>query len=375
VERFDTIMDICVLFGAAVVMITMFFNRGVSSTHGQAALLTALRGCRYEFNASDLECSMMTLRMFLEEQEDIPWPALEYVIGQINYGGRVTDDLDRRCLMSVLRQFMTPQVLGKRYTFTPSGNYRIPPAASLDEYRAYIQDLPVVEAPEVFGMHLNANISFQLQETRKVMDTILSIQPRMAGGVAGRSSDEVVADLAEALLAGLPPLLLQEHAAAGLFDRTATGQLNSLSVVLGQEMFRFNRLTSRIQATLVEVQKAIKGLVVMSDELERMFQALLSNQVPELWAKVAYPSLKPLGSWVKDYQRRIHSMMQWLTTGLPVCFWLPGFFFPQVRAWLPRHLSVSCLCGWHASRLHQPYISTPCLGLLVRCDNGWLQVH
>ena len=48
---------------------------------------------------SDLECSMMTLRMFLAEQEVIPWPALEYVIGQINYGGRVTDDLDRRCLM------------------------------------------------------------------------------------------------------------------------------------------------------------------------------------------------------------------------------------------------------------------------------------
>jgi len=28
---------------------------------------------RYEFNNSDLECSMMTLHMFLEEQEVIPW--------------------------------------------------------------------------------------------------------------------------------------------------------------------------------------------------------------------------------------------------------------------------------------------------------------
>jgi hypothetical protein len=67
---------------------------------------------RYEFNQSDLECSMMTLRMFLEEQEAIPWPALEYVVGQINYGGRVTDDLDRRCLMSILRQYITPDVVG-----------------------------------------------------------------------------------------------------------------------------------------------------------------------------------------------------------------------------------------------------------------------
>jgi dynein heavy chain len=39
---------------------------------------------RYEFNTSDLECSMMTLKMFLEESEEIPWPALEYVVGQVS---------------------------------------------------------------------------------------------------------------------------------------------------------------------------------------------------------------------------------------------------------------------------------------------------
>lgn len=43
---------------------------------------------RYEFNASDLECSSSTLNMFLSSQDAIPWEALEYVIGQVNYGGR-----------------------------------------------------------------------------------------------------------------------------------------------------------------------------------------------------------------------------------------------------------------------------------------------
>jgi dynein heavy chain len=54
----------------------------------------------YDFSQSDLQCSLQTLRMLLDEQPgDIPWPALLYVTGQINYGGRVTDDLDRRCLV------------------------------------------------------------------------------------------------------------------------------------------------------------------------------------------------------------------------------------------------------------------------------------
>jgi dynein heavy chain len=171
---------------------------------------------------------MMTMRMFLSEQEQIPWPALEFVIGQINYGGRVTDDLDRRCLMSILRQYITPRVLDDEYKLTPSGTYYVPRDGNLESYREYIRSLPATEAPEVFGMHPNANISFQLQETRRLVDAILSIQPRVTSGGAGKSPDEVVAELAAELQAGLQPELSREEAVEGLFARTAAGQLNSL---------------------------------------------------------------------------------------------------------------------------------------------------
>lgn len=60
-----------------------------------------------------------------------------------------------------------------------------------------------------------------------------------------------------------------------------------------------------------------------------MCQLLGYMQVPDQWKKVAYPSLKPLGSWVTDYLERIAFMRSWLTQGLPKCFWLSGFFFPQ----------------------------------------------
>ena len=72
------------------------------------------------------------------------------------------------------------------------------------------------------------------------------------------------------------------------------------------------------------------------------------SQVPELWARYAYPSLKPFASWIKDYHLRVSFMHTWLIQGSPTCFWLPGFFFPQVgraRGWAGLRASFLVYCG------------------------------
>ena len=77
------------------------------------------------------------------------------------------------------------------------------------------------------------------------------------------------------------------------------------------------------------LKRAIKGLVVMSADLEVMHACFLFQQVPPPWEKAAYPSLKPLGSWVSDLIQRLATIDAWLRKGPPPAFWLSGFFFPQ----------------------------------------------
>jgi len=84
-----------------------------------------------------------------------------------------------------------------------------------------------------------------------------------------------------------------------------------------------------MKSSLVDIELAIRGFIVMSEELDSMYLRLQNNQVPLNWAKVGYPSLKPLSSWYKDFLARVAFFGTWLAEGNPASYWLPGMFFPQ----------------------------------------------
>ena len=96
------------------------------------------------------------LKLFLESQDEIPFDALKFITGEINYGGRVTDDLDRRCLLTTLAVYCNPDALKDDYKFSLSGLYYAPPDGKIHVYRDYIDSFPLNADPEVFGMHANA---------------------------------------------------------------------------------------------------------------------------------------------------------------------------------------------------------------------------
>lgn len=83
-----------------------------------------------------------------------------FVTGEINYGGRVTDDWDRRCLKTILKKFYVKEALEGEFTFSDSPIYKLPLVADVNSYKAYIESLPLNEDPSVFGMNENANIAY-----------------------------------------------------------------------------------------------------------------------------------------------------------------------------------------------------------------------
>jgi dynein heavy chain len=102
---------------------------------------------------------------------------------------------------------------------------------------------------------------------------------------------------------------------------------SALLTVLLQELGRYNTLLAKVYESLSQLKKGVKGLVVMNDELEAIFGALLDGRVPKVWLKM-YPSLKPLASWARDLIARVEQLSTWGMGSQPKTFWLSGFTYP-----------------------------------------------
>nr|XP_060635826.1 dynein axonemal heavy chain 2 [Anolis sagrei ordinatus] len=279
----------------------------------------------YGFNDSDFEVSENLLSLYLDEYEDTPWDALKYLIAGVNYGGHVTDDWDRRLLTTYINDYFCEQSLSTpSFKLSSLDTYCIPKDGNLASYKEYITLLPGMDAPEAFGQHPNADVASQITEARTLFETLLSLQPQTTpAGAAGQSREDKVLELSADVRSKIPEEIDYEGTC-----KVLSTDPSPLNVVLLQEIQRYNSLLQVIRSSLLELEKGIQGLVVMSTDLEEIFNCIFDARVPPMWER-AYPSQKPLAAWTRDLGLRVDQFTRWANTAHPpVLFWLSGFTFP-----------------------------------------------
>ncbi|BFI29560.1 dynein axonemal heavy chain [Marchantia polymorpha subsp. ruderalis] len=285
----------------------------------------------YEFNESDLRISVRQLKMFIEEYpEEIPYKALNYLTGECNYGGRVTDDHDRRTLLTILSDFYCEKIHQDDYPFSESGIYKAPPYGEYQSYIDFIKELPSQPTPEIYGFHDNADITKDMTSTERLLTSLLLAAPSTqaatkSGDKKGPSPDEQLLNIVVDIQGKIPANFDIEQAQI----KFPVTYLESMNTVLCQELERYNKLITIIRISLDQIQKAVKGLIVMSSDLELLGRNLVDGKIPVMWAAKSYPSRKPLANYVADLLNRVAFFQDWVSNGSPMIFWISGFFFTQ----------------------------------------------
>ncbi len=233
-----------------------------------------------------------------------------------------------RCVRTILKRFSCEEILEQNYAYSESGIYKCPDSSKLDDFKRYVSELPIREEPEIFGMHENANVVYETKEANFFLSIILESQMK-ASNLQDSSSDKVVLDLIHKIKSTVAKSLNVENMNPMLLKTDEKGRNFPLTTVILQEIERFNKLLKVVHGSLSDLEKGIKGLIVMSDTLEAIFDSFLMNQVPQLWNKNGYLSTKSLSSWTEDFIIRIEHIQSWIKDGQPSSSWISGFFFPQ----------------------------------------------
>ena len=279
----------------------------------------------YEFNESDFSICHDIIIVFLDDYPDkTPIDAMRNLIADANYGGRITDDWDRRLVSVYMNQFICDEAITvDQYPLADLPTYSIPGDGDLESYKIAIRAFPQDDHPLAFGQHPNADISSKMEDTKTLLDTIISLQPKAA--TEGEETNEVkVIRRVDTLKAQVPQPYNVRSVRKIMETRSDP---DPLKTVLFQECDRYNKLLSAIHRALRDLELATQGLVVITPALEEVMESLLDFRVPSAWA-FAYPSLKPLSSWTRDLVARCTTFSSWINTALPKVFWIPAFTYP-----------------------------------------------
>lgn len=308
----------------------------------------------YDFNDSDFLFSEKLVRKMVDvvmergSGQSMQWDAIKYIIAEINYGGRVTDEMDRRQLVKYAEDTFREEVVSTvdfpQTKYKPDPEYKIPqmPADEVQQYNkrgmgqqqvqnmtevidfhiTFIDTFPSVEVPGIFGQHINAEISSQIADANQQLDSIICLQPK-EGGEQGNSKQNVLGAIIDGILQKIPENINYDEA----YARNRPGDGNPLKIVLMQEISRYNLLLEVVRSNLFELDNGLKGKVLIGDREEVMLNSIFENKVPPVW-KYAYHSLKPLNSWVADLNQRIEMFQEWAFKQQPPSFWISGFTFP-----------------------------------------------
>ncbi|OCT76253.1 hypothetical protein XELAEV_180314421mg, partial [Xenopus laevis] len=280
----------------------------------------------YEFNQADFAASIQFVQNHLDEMDTkrgVNWSCLRYMLGEVQYGGRVTDDMDKTLLNTFARVWFGENMFSDKFCFYKG--YGIPKGKTIDEYLQYIDQLPLVDTPEVFGLHGNADITYQTNMANETLSTIVNIQPKDSGGGAGETRETVVQRLADEMLEKLPADYISHEVKARL---QKMGPIQPMNIFLRQEIDRMQRVIARVRSTLIDLKLAIDGTIIMSEDLRDALDNMYDARIPKLWYKISWESAT-LGFWFTELLERNQQFRSWLFDGRPNQFWMTGFFNPQ----------------------------------------------
>ena len=288
----------------------------------------------YPFGILDLRYSAVVLKNYMENAAaKIPWEDLRYLFGNIMYGGHIVDDWDRTMCLTYLDYFMKDELLDEMELFPYMDDdsklsFKAPAMTTYDKYLSHIDNEMKGDTPLAFGLHPNAEIDFRTSESNDMFRIMLELS---AGSGSSEGGGQTMQHAAEGMLQDVLETYRDLRFDMIEIIANCDDDPGPFQNVFIQECERMDGLIEEMVRSLLELELGFAGDLTMSESMEKLMRELFMEQVPAQWAKLAFPSQRPLGGWLHSLAERINQLQDWVANPIetPRVTWLSGLFNPQ----------------------------------------------
>eukprot|EP00004_Rigifila_ramosa_P014268 TRINITY_DN3231_c0_g3_i5.p1 TRINITY_DN3231_c0_g3~~TRINITY_DN3231_c0_g3_i5.p1 ORF type:complete len:3059 (-),score=575.29 TRINITY_DN3231_c0_g3_i5:95-9271(-) len=345
----------------------------------------------YEFNEADQRCALALIDSWLDivsqkrsniDPKKLPWQAIQTLLAQSVYGGRIDNDYDAALLESLIQSVFVPESFDPSFDFAPdpaNSDLHVagPSGPQHQDCVAWVQSLAAsaTESPGWCRLPSSAETLLKVAEGRTLLrkllrlraieEDALAVEPSAPHGTKttqGSVQSVAVAPWLSAQYSSLTSWLEALPSTVKLISTVPTRgkeKPNPLIRFLAREAETATVVLKTVRSDLSALVALCRGQGKLSDQLRSAGQSLARDVVPGSWWTSGHTASKDIGvsAWIADLGRRISqlsSLADALTTGVAALeqsvFWFGGFYAPEAFITATRQ-SVSRARGWSMETL------------------------
>ncbi|XP_012535785.2 dynein heavy chain 7, axonemal-like [Monomorium pharaonis] len=267
----------------------------------------------YDFDQADFEISIRQLQSLINETANVPFDTLLYLIGECNYGGKIMDRLDQKCLRHLLDSFCDRRIIeNAECSFSNCEEHSVPQRCEYRDIIMHISGMQLDASAEAFACDENALIIKDTAVAKEFLESVSRLDQI-------RSLDhETVQDQALQAINEISSRLPALFNITEIQNRCPTISRELLNAILIHEAKLINEILSVIADSLSNLKSALNGETILTESLEDLSKEICNNEVPCVWRRIDVGiATRGLPSYIDLLLKRVNFVRRWCDNGLP----------------------------------------------------------
>jgi len=307
---------------------------------------------KYEFSDADQACGRDVIDAWVDSvtnsgqlsnisPDKIPWDAIQSVLSEAIYGGRIDNEFDHVILRSFIRHLFCEDSYNRTFSLNvaASQEHRLesPDGRKREQFIDWIESLPAKGSPGWVGLPLHAERMLRISRANHTLSRWLMLQGSVktvskadkSGSSGAKKGAAVVSPVAE--LGGKVRLMIGNlPESLPMLPRSEGSMGDPLWRCYNREIGVGASLLARVRGDLERLSGFCNGTVKATNDVRQLIQDLKTDSVPKSWKKYVVADMT-VTEWLADLSKRIEQLRALMASSSFQEFrlWFGGLFFPE----------------------------------------------